>query len=154
MREVWLQGYTSRMSLSDHDHDRAVDHLHCIGCGYDLHGSTIGGRCPECALPVERSVRQGEGKGTRNLNANAALMMGVLSLVLSVPLGLFAIYFFYQANKDYRNGDCSRQAYRWAIVGLVLGVISFLLFLALLFAIAFNPGGGAGGIMTVPTFPF
>lgn len=128
------------------------DHVYCLGCGYDLHGATIGGRCPECALPVERSVRQGEGKGTRNVNATAALMMGVLSLVLAPPLGFFAIYYFVHAHRDYRNGDCARRSHHWAIVGLVLGIGGALVFLALLLAIVSN--SGSGGSVIMPAVPF
>lgn len=29
----------------------------CINCGYDLSGLVEGGACPECGLPVERSMR-------------------------------------------------------------------------------------------------
>jgi hypothetical protein len=29
--------------------------LPCVGCGYNLRGLAADGRCPECALPVERS---------------------------------------------------------------------------------------------------
>ncbi len=29
----------------------------CAGCGYSLEGLPIGGNCPECGMPVERSLR-------------------------------------------------------------------------------------------------
>lgn len=101
--------------------------LHCIGCGYDLTGATIGGVCPECALPVARSVLQSEGEGLRNVNATAALTMGVLSLILAAPLGLCAIYYFRKAHDDRQHGRCARKAYRAACIGQVLGCIGLLI---------------------------
>lgn len=30
--------------------------LRCVDCGYDLSGTAVGGQCPECGLPVTKSV--------------------------------------------------------------------------------------------------
>lgn len=32
-------------------------HRPCIRCSYDLHGLPLSGNCPECGVPVERSLR-------------------------------------------------------------------------------------------------
>ncbi len=32
-------------------------HLHCRGCGYDLHGLSPDDRCPECGSAVDQSIR-------------------------------------------------------------------------------------------------
>lgn len=39
------------------DAGHVAESLACRGCGYDLKGMTVGGVCPECANPVERSLR-------------------------------------------------------------------------------------------------
>lgn len=78
-------------------------HLLCVGCGYDLHLLERKGLCPECATPVERSMRGdvlrfASPSFTRPLATGARILFWsyvfwpfqqVLSLVLVIPLVAF-----------------------------------------------------------------
>ena len=63
-------------------------HLHCRGCGYDLHGLSPDDRCPECGSAVGPSIRgdqlrYGDPKWVR------VLADGVSWIIVSVLLGTF-----------------------------------------------------------------
>ncbi len=66
--------------------------LRCIGCGYRLTGVTIGGVCPECGRPIEVSIRAVQAAGTSGL-AVASLVLGILSMPLTMCLGVFSAPF-------------------------------------------------------------
>lgn len=128
LREVWLQSYTSRMSLAEP--------LFCTGCSYDLSHTDRSGACPECGLSIPKMLEARSNRARRNIHANAALTMGVLSLILFPPLGIFAVHYFSKANIDRQHGDCPPKAFRAAVIGLVLGICGLALgifYLAVLF---------------------
>ncbi|MCH7547310.1 MAG: hypothetical protein IID30_12995 [Planctomycetes bacterium] len=39
---------------------RIAEHVDCRGCGYNLQGLTPQGKCPECSMPIERSIHGDE----------------------------------------------------------------------------------------------
>ena len=76
----------------------------CIGCGYDLSGTPVGGTCPECGEPVATSLRAVDG--TRACStATTSMVMGILSLVLCQVFGPVAIILYFSAMKQI-NSAC------------------------------------------------
>lgn len=73
-------------------------HQPCIRCSYDLHGLPLSGSCPECGVPVERSLRgdllqfaDETYRGTL-LRGVSLIMFGILAhVVLFILLALTAI---------------------------------------------------------------
>lgn len=66
----------------------------CIKCGYNLLGLEISGKCPECATPVERSLRgdllaYSDATYLRALLRGVTLIMaGILLVILNFVLGI------------------------------------------------------------------
>lgn len=67
----------------------------CSGCGYDLIGISLGGVCPECGRPVQKTVRPGPRRSLQSLpvvqqrwlsGACFAAGLGILPLVFLLPL--------------------------------------------------------------------
>ena len=42
------------------ENDRIDEHVDCRGCGYNLQGLMLQGKCPECSMPIARSIRGDE----------------------------------------------------------------------------------------------
>lgn len=102
----------------------------CIGCGFDLTGSAIGGSCPECGRPVKESLRVSTGRhnGTNSSYATVSLVLGIVGLVTScVILSPFAIWLYYKAREDVARGVASPDSMGMATAGLVLGWIGTVL---------------------------
>jgi hypothetical protein len=69
-----------------------VADLPCPGCGYNLRGARIGGRCPECGTPAEEALvplRKPDkvGSGLRDLG-KSYLALAVLPVAVMGPAGL------------------------------------------------------------------
>lgn len=70
----------------------AVSHIACITCGYDLRGQSIDSKCPECGMPVERSIRgdllqYANRDWMRSVTRGAALVKwGVWCVTAYIPL--------------------------------------------------------------------
>ena len=100
--------------------------LTCIECGYDLSGTPLGGFCPECGTPVQRSIAT--PGATRSSNAAVtSMVLGILSIVVCGLIGPFAIWQYYVAREEVRRGHASRDSMSMATAGLILGWISIAL---------------------------
>jgi hypothetical protein len=71
-------------------------HQPCIRCSYDLHGLPLSGNCPECGVPVERSLRgdllqfADENYRATLLRGVSLIMFGILAHVVLFILGMVA----------------------------------------------------------------
>ena len=129
----------------------------CAYCGYDLRGTPIGGKCPECgnlvnfrAAPIYQS----------NGNAVASLVLGIVSIVgcmgygiVSIICGPLAIYFGGKAKKAIQAGYADPNSQGMANAGRVCGIIGtclgavgmlVLLFYVVLMIVAVAGAGAAG----------
>ncbi|MBX3379906.1 MAG: hypothetical protein KF805_07410 [Phycisphaeraceae bacterium] len=61
----------------------------CISCGYDLLGLSTFGQCPECATPVERSLR-GDLLQYSSDEYRRALLRGVTLIMTGIALSLIS----------------------------------------------------------------
>ena len=98
----------------------------CVSCGYNLTGATIGGLCPECGLPIAQSLRRTSVLKSSG-QATAALIIGILSLVMCIGLGPVAIALAYSAMVQIRRGGYTSGSKGMATAGLVMGGLSTLL---------------------------
>lgn len=101
----------------------------CVGCGYVLRGVSVAGRCPECGLDVERSLRGNQlvyssdaylGSLERGITLILAAIIGQAFLML-LTIGLaIAVRVAFVANKA--------DMPEWLQVGgLLLGIAASLL---------------------------
>lgn len=73
-------------------------HQPCIRCSYDLHGLPMSGNCPECGVPVERSLRgdllqfADESYRATLLRGVSLIMFGILAQVVLFILLMLATY--------------------------------------------------------------
>lgn len=99
----------------------------CVGCGYDLSGSAVGGACPECGMEVSKSLILPEDAKLTNNNSSSATMCLILGLVgiSACPLvGIGAIIAYSAAKKDVLSGAAPAKSMGMAKTGMVLGWIS------------------------------
>lgn len=129
----------------------------CAYCGYDLSGTRIGEKCPECGNlvnfqqpPIYRS----------NGNAVASLVLGIVSIVgcmgygiVSIICGPLAIYYGGKARKAIQAGNVDPNSQGMATAGRVCGIIGtilgsigvlILLFYVVLMVVAVAGAGAAG----------
>ena len=100
----------------------------CLGCGFDLSGSAVGGTCPECGRPVQESLRVATAKqGTNNSNATMSLVLGIIGVVACGLVAPFAIWLYYKAKEDIAQGIASPDSMGLATAGMVLGWIGTVL---------------------------
>jgi len=97
----------------------------CASCGYDLSGSAIGGSCPECGISVEESIRLGNQKqtGGNSTTATLSLVFGIIGLTACGLLAPFAIWMYYRAEEEVRNGTAPPGSLGMAKAGLITGWI-------------------------------
>ena len=102
--------------------------VHCIRCGHNLTGATIGGTCPECGEPIDPSLRV--TATTTSGYAITSLVLGILSIpacfCYGVPgflLGILAIIFSQVAARDIDAGRAHPSSRGLATAGLVCGLI-------------------------------
>lgn len=100
--------------------------MRCVRCGYDLTGSTVGGVCSECGLPVEQSLKARDGTQSCG-TATACMIIGILSLTVCGVLGPVAIALYYSAMGQIKQGGYSSASHSMAKAGLILGIIATLL---------------------------
>ncbi|MCH8151190.1 MAG: hypothetical protein IH830_02310 [Planctomycetes bacterium] len=108
----------------------------CVGCGYDLSGSTVGGSCPECGKPIGESLRARQDGAKSCGQATACMVVGILSLTVCALAGPVAIWLYANSKKEMAVGGYSRGSHTMAKAGLSMGIISMaLLGLMILWAI-------------------
>jgi len=113
----------------------------CVYCGYDLTGTAVGGRCPECGARVSESLRRSPGASNSALATDSTpivcLVFGILSLVTSCfPLGIVAIIMYGRARRAIATGQAPADQATLATVGLVLGWVSIGIALLLMLFMA------------------
>ncbi|GAB5495560.1 MAG: hypothetical protein Phyf2KO_06400 [Phycisphaerales bacterium] len=141
---------------SQQGHNAAA--FRCAYCNYDLSGTRIGDKCPECGNIVNfRSVPMYQSNGA----AVASLVLGIVSIVgcfmygvISIICGPLAIYFSGKAKRAIQAGNADPNSMGMATAGRVCGIIGtclgsigvlFLLFyLALMIIAVISAGAGAG----------
>lgn len=97
--------------------------LRCVGCGYDLSGSAVGGFCPECGRPVQDSLPR-YGALQSAPHAVSSMVWGILSLVICPLLGIVAIALYYEARRAYQPTLHNAGSMTMARAGLIMGIIS------------------------------
>lgn len=98
----------------------------CQGCGYDLSGTAVGGACPECGALVADTLRAA-GPLQPHPKAVTALVLGLLSLLLCMVLGPFAIHFGRVVRSEVDAGLYSRESRSMGTAGFVCGIIATLI---------------------------
>ncbi|MEX0886523.1 MAG: DUF4190 domain-containing protein [Phycisphaeraceae bacterium] len=106
--------------------------IHCIRCGYDLTGVALGGVCPECGTPLDRSLYPTQAASGF---AVASMVLGIVSLAMcpgsggafSIVCGPLAIVFWHVAHKQRRDGLVGPRGDGMATAGLVTGIIGTVL---------------------------
>lgn len=103
----------------------------CIGCGYDLSGSAIGGDCPECGASVKQSLRvaQDREQSGNSSSATICLVLGIIGVTACGLVAPFAIWQYYRVRDEVARGVASPGSMGMAKAGLVLGWVgtAFLL---------------------------
>ncbi len=93
----------------------------CAQCGYDLSGSAVGGRCPECGSPVGESLRLAAQHGGNTTNAMLSMVLGIIGITACGLVAPFAIWLYYRAKEDVRTGISPPSCMGMAKAGLVMG---------------------------------
>lgn len=70
---------------------RVGSDLACVGCGYNLRGLSLGGRCPECSIAISRSAR-GDLLRFSNPEWLDQLASGMTWILGSIPVGLLCVF--------------------------------------------------------------
>lgn len=135
-----------------------VGSFYCAYCNYDLSGTRIGDKCPECGNIVNfRPTQMYQTNGA----AVAALVLGIVSIVgcmfygvVSIICGPLAIYFSGKASKNIQAGNADPSSQGMATAGRVCGIIGtclgaigmvVLLFYVVIMILAVTSAGAAGG---------
>jgi hypothetical protein len=132
-------GYIERVDGSTHLPVDAT-RITCAYCGYDLSGSSVGGRCPECGARVADSVRvASRSGGSGDIAPVLCLVFGLLAVVAGcTPLGVVAIWQYGLAKRAIAQGRAPSDQMAMATIGMVLGWVGVaLLGLQVLFGLAF-----------------
>jgi hypothetical protein len=97
----------------------------CVQCGYDLSGTAVGGRCPECGMVVAESLRSETAKLQTSPKAKSCMVMGILALVIFGPIfGPLAIIYYFSAQREMLRGRYSDASRTMARAGLMTGIIA------------------------------
>jgi hypothetical protein len=123
-------------SMDEPPSDISASEFACIRCSYSLTGATIGGRCPECGMPIDKSLRAEGGPPPSCPTATASMILGILSLAVCGILGPIAIVLYYRAMAEIRDGGFASSSRTMAKAGLIMGIISTALSLGGLVLIA------------------
>ncbi|MEM0913890.1 MAG: DUF4190 domain-containing protein [Planctomycetota bacterium] len=101
----------------------------CAECGYDLSGTAIGGKCPECGSDVHESIRASTVVAGSDSSALLCLIFGCLSFVAGcTPLGFVAVWMYGRAKRAIAEGRAPADQRVMATIGVVLGWIGVALF--------------------------
>ncbi|HRP63633.1 MAG TPA: DUF4190 domain-containing protein [Phycisphaerales bacterium] len=109
--------------LRGDDQPMRSSRIYCVSCRYDLSGATIGGYCSECGTPVADTVRS-HHEEKQSSKATVALILGIVSVAVCMPLGPVAIGIAISARNDMASGGYSRGSRGMASAGLILGILA------------------------------
>lgn len=113
--------------------------IRCRGCGYDLSGTSVGGKCPECGMSVAETLRPVVHPGEQtHRGAVWCVVLGAISPVVCAPLGLVAVIIYLSIRRELQSGAYSSSSKTMATVGLCLGLLSTMLLLLGIAIQAFN----------------
>ncbi len=79
--------------------------VRCSGCGYNLTGAVIGGRCPECGVPVEHALRS--RKAGPSLPRVSYVMPVLMTVFCCVIGGIVCVVYTSKANTAAELGDAA-----------------------------------------------
>lgn len=99
-------------------------YLHCVKCNYDVSGTPVGSVCPECGKSVYESIREAQIYEQPNYTAANCLILGTSSLFTFGITSPIAIWLYFNAKREMKNGNFSKSEHMQANVGLILGIIS------------------------------
>jgi hypothetical protein len=110
--------------------------LRCVGCGYDISGTAVGGHCPECGIDIATSLR-GASLPTSG-KAVASMILGICSIaigcmsygIVSIVCAPLAIIFASHAYRDVKAGEVNVNSRPLAMTGLITGIVGCVLALA------------------------
>ena len=112
--------------------DPAATQVTCLQCGYNLTGTVVGGRCPECGTPVVPAFQAGSAPTSGK--AIASMVLGICSiptcLCYGVPAlicGALAISFWSQAQAQITTGQRGGASEGMAKAGLICGIVGVVL---------------------------
>jgi hypothetical protein len=108
--------------------------VYCMGCGFDLSGTPLGGACPECGRPVAASLPTAGGLPVSG-QAVASLVLGIISIVScgcvmgmsNIITGPLALIFGYNGLKAANEHKVSPSSRGLAIAGMITGGIGLAL---------------------------
>ena len=95
----------------------------CAGCGYDISGSALGGACPECGRAVSDSLRMATRSDTCGMVVTV-MVLGIVSLVACMPLGVVAIALYPKAKREILEGGYGHSSLTMAKAGLITGIVA------------------------------
>ncbi|XAL98792.1 DUF4190 domain-containing protein [Phycisphaeraceae bacterium D3-23] len=103
--------------------------FYCITCGNTLTDATLGGQCPRCGTPTDRSLKPTAPNASPG-SAVAALVLGIAAIVScmfyglpAVVCGILAVYFASRADSMMNSGQYSNQGRGMATAGRICGWI-------------------------------
>ena len=106
--------------------------LRCIDCNYDISGTPVGGTCPECGKSVIESIRATLVYAQPNYTAANCLIIGMISLFTFGLLSPIAIWLYFNAKREMKDGNFSKSEHMQANIGLLLSIISIVLLIFIL----------------------
>lgn len=95
----------------------------CSGCGYDISGTALGGVCSECGMAVSNSLQRSTRSDTCG-TAVTVLVLGIVSLVVCMPLGIVAVAMYPKAKRDVLEGGYGNSSLTMAKAGLITGIVA------------------------------
>ena len=119
----------------------------CRRCGYDLTGSTIGSRCPECGTSVNDSLRTSPvATNTASSRATTCLILGIVGIMFCQLLCIVPLVMYPAIKRDVDGGTEPVASLSQAKVGYILGWVGLgLLALNVFFVLIWFTLAFAGG---------
>lgn len=122
--------------MGDPQQEPVPTNVHCPSCGYNLTGTAIGGRCPECGAVVAPNLATAAG-GPLNGYAIASLILGIVSIpgcmcygFIGIICGTLALVMAHLASKEIASGGFSEGSRTMNLAGRICGIIGLSLSIA------------------------
>jgi len=104
----------------------------CAGCGYDLSGTSLGSRCPECGRKVDDNIDKhtsfDEPRYSKRALSCGVASMCTIMLVIGPPiLTAMAYWYHLQTMKDIQAAPSSKESEAMSQGGVALGVLALII---------------------------